>query len=99
MRAEPPPHPRRRDAGAQPPSRHAYAGPRRRCPYLEQIIREPAGPFHLLTRYKADCHVDRRTHRFTGRHPVPPCITDPTTCALYRKEHASEDRQISRWTD
>jgi hypothetical protein len=74
-------------------------GPRQRCPYLEQIIKERAGPFHWLTRYKADCHVDRRVHNFTGRQPHPPCITDPTTCGLYREAKADEDHQISRYTD
>jgi len=74
-------------------------GPRRRCPYLEQILREPAGPFGVLTRYKADCHVDRRTHRFTGRHPSPPCITEPESCRFYQSARSDEDRQISRYTD
>ena len=99
MRAEPPPPPRRRpkDAAATPP--RGYTGPRRRCPYLEQILRESAGPFGMLTRYKADCHVDRRTHRFTGRNPLPPCITDPVSCSLYQRERSEEDRQISRYTD
>jgi len=100
VRAEPPPPPRRgpkdRDAATQ---HRAYTGPRRRCPYLEQILRESAGPFGMLTRYKADCHVDRRTHRFTGRNPLPPCITDPASCSLYQRERSDEDRQISRYTD
>ena len=100
MRAEPPPPPRRRPKKDGPPSPpRGYAGPRRRCPYLEQILRESAGPFGMLTRYKADCHVDRRTHRFTGRNPIPPCITDPVSCSLYQRERSEEDRQISRYTD
>lgn len=53
----------------------------------------------MLTRYKADCHVDRRTHRFTGRNPVPPCITEPESCAIYQAQRGDEDRQISRYTD
>lgn len=53
----------------------------------------------MLTRYKADCHVDRRTHRFTGRNPLPPCITDPGSCSLYQSARSEEDRQISRYTD
>ncbi len=98
MRAEPPLPPRRdrrsrADARPVTPVRH------RRCPYLEQILKESAGPFHLLTRYKADCHVDRRTHRFTGRHPVPPCIGEPETCGLYQAEHGAEDDRIRRYTD
>jgi len=97
MRAEPPPPPRRGSSHASEPGlvpvRH------QRCPYLEQILKERAGPFGLLTRFKADCHVDRKTHRFTGRHPVPPCIGDPTTCALYRGEHEAEDQRIRRYMD
>jgi hypothetical protein len=53
----------------------------------------------MLTRYKADCHVDRRTHKFTGRNPSPPCITQPESCALYQGQRSDEDRQISRYTD
>jgi hypothetical protein len=98
MRADPPPPPRRdgqRGAGvrAAPPLRH------RRCPYLEQILKERAGPFGMLTRFKADCHVDRRTHRFTGRNPMPPCISEPETCNLYRGEHEAEDGRIRRYLD
>ncbi|MGA8361343.1 MAG: hypothetical protein WB793_06915 [Candidatus Dormiibacterota bacterium] len=75
------------------------SGPSRRCPYLEQIIKESAGPFGLLTRYKADCHVDRRTHRFTGRHPVPPCISEPESCSFYQSEHGEEDDRIRRYAE
>ena len=53
----------------------------------------------MFTRYKADCHVDRRTHRFTGRHPSPPCITQPETCSLYQREHRAEDSRINRYRD
>jgi hypothetical protein len=98
MRAEPPSHssPKR----PAPSRRDFTAGvPHRRCPYLEQILKETAGPFGLLTRYKADCHVDHRTHRFTGRHPSPPCITQPETCNLYQREHRSEDTRIDRYRD
>jgi len=97
MRAEPPPPPR----GRSDAPRHAEAPPvrHRRCPYLEQILKERAGPFGMLTRYKADCHVDHRTHRFTGRHPMPPCIGEPESCSLYQKEHRAEDERIRRYTD
>jgi hypothetical protein len=99
MRAEPPP-PRRRGDHPQPsPKAGTRPLTRRRCPYLEQVLREKAGPFGMFVRYKADCHVDRRTHRFTGRNPQPPCITDPATCSLYRSERDAEDRHISRYTD
>jgi hypothetical protein len=97
MRAEPPPPPR---PDRQPAaSRQSLPLHHRRCPYLEQILKERAGPFGMLTRYKADCHVDRRTHRFTGRHPVPPCIGEPETCGLYRGEHEAETDRIRRYTD
>ncbi|HEY7927969.1 MAG: hypothetical protein ACHQ06_03750 [Candidatus Dormibacteria bacterium] len=69
-----------------------------RCPYLEQILREPA-VLGMLTRYKADCHVDQRTHSFTGRHPVPPCISEPATCHLYREKWAEESHLIDRYRD
>jgi len=69
----------------------------RRCPYLEQILKVRYGP---ATRYKADCHVDRRTHTFTYlRHPAPPCLTDYETCRFYQSEHDDENRRISRYTD
>lgn len=69
-----------------------------RCQYLEQILRDRTG-FGLLTRYRADCHVDRRTHTFVGRHPVPPCISDPSPCRLYRDQYAAESRRIDRYRD
>jgi hypothetical protein len=72
--------------------------PSKRCPYLEQILRERAG-FGLLTRYKADCHVDHRTHHFTGRHPVPPCISDPAPCRFYQQQWAEESHLIDRYRD
>ena len=97
MRAEPPRPPRRDpDRAGRSPTLGVH---HRRCPYLEQILKERAGPFGLLTRFKADCHVDRRTHRFTGRHPLPPCISEPETCSLYRSEHTAEDERIRRYTD
>jgi hypothetical protein len=98
VRAEPPRPPRRRRDSFETEPR-LRTGPRRRCPYLEQILKERAGPFGLWTRYKADCHVDRRTHHFTGRHPNPPCITEPESCRFYQSERRDEDRQISRYTD
>ena len=52
-----------------------------------------------MTRFKADCHVDHRTHTFTGRHPVSPCISDPGTCHLYREEWAEESHLIDRYRD
>jgi hypothetical protein len=65
VRAEPPPPHRRRKADPDAPLR-IRTGPRRRCPYLEQILKERAGPFGWLTRYKADCQEeDRHISRYT----------------------------------
>jgi hypothetical protein len=96
MRAQPPPPWRDEDDPPFKPPRRAV--PLQRCPYLEQILRERTG-LGLLTRYKADCHVDHRTHNFTGRHPVPPCISDPSTCHLYREQWAEESHLIDRYRD
>ncbi|MFN2582901.1 MAG: hypothetical protein ABR498_09200 [Candidatus Dormibacteria bacterium] len=97
MRAEPPLPPRR--GGEQKAATRKSAPRHRRCPYLEQILKERAGPFGMLTRFKADCHVDRRTHKFTGRHPSPPCVTEPETCRLFQSEQDSEGFRISRYSD
>lgn len=99
MRAEPP-QPSKRDRPSRAPAPQETPAVRhRRCPYLEQILKEKAGPFGMRTRFKADCHVDRRTHKFTGRHPMPPCISTPETCSLYRSEHGVEDERIRRYSD
>jgi hypothetical protein len=96
MRSQPPPPWRDDDDPPFRPPRHAI--PVQRCPYLEQILRDRTG-LGLLTRYKADCHVDHRTHHFTGRHPVPPCISDPTTCSFYQRQWAEESHLIDRYRD
>jgi len=95
MRAQPPPWRDEDDPPVQPPRRTI---PMQRCPYLEQILRERTA-LGMLTRYKADCHVDHRTHHFTGRRPVPPCISDPATCHLYREQWAEESHLIDRYRD
>ena len=94
MRANPPPW--RNDD--DPPLRSRRVAPTHRCPYLEQILRGPAF-LGTMTRFKADCHVDHRTHTFTGRQPVPPCISDPGTCQLYRDKWAEESHLIDRYRD
>jgi hypothetical protein len=94
MRADPPPW---RDED-DPPFTPRRAVPTQRCPYLEQILRERV-VLGMLTRYKADCHVDHRTHTFTGRHPVPPCISDPTPCRFYQEQWATESHIIDRYRD
>lgn len=69
----------------------------RRCPYLEQILKDRVGP---ATRYKADCHVDHKTHSFYYlRRPAPPCLTEYESCAFYRRQFDEENKQISRYTD
>jgi hypothetical protein len=69
----------------------------RRCPYLEQILKDRFGP---VSRYRADCHVDHRTHNFVYlRHPAPPCLTQYEACPFYQRERETEDRSISRYTD
>jgi hypothetical protein len=95
MRAQPPPWRDEDDPPVQPPRSTI---PMQRCPYLEQILRERTA-LGMLTRYKADCHVDHRTHHFTGRRPVPPCISDPATCHLYREQWAEESHLIDRYRD
>ena len=96
MRSQPPPPWRDDDDPTLRPPRRTI--PVQRCPYLEQILRDRTG-LGLLTRYKADCHVDHRTHHFTGRHPVPPCISDPTTCSFYQRKWAEESHLIDRYRD
>jgi len=101
MRADPPPPPRepKRDRGrGEGRSGFTFRSPKVRCPYLEQIVKGRAW-FGLLTRFNADCHVDHRTHEFTGRHPVPPCTSDPTTCSFYHQARDDENRRIQRYTD
>jgi hypothetical protein len=69
----------------------------RRCPYLEQILKNRIGP---ITRFKADCHVDHRAHSFVYlRHPSPPCLTQYEACPFYQQEHEAENQRITRYTD
>ena len=69
-----------------------------RCPYLEQIIRKREA---LLKVLQADCHVDRRVHKFRGvfKWPNAPCLNKQSTCYLYQEARASEDLAIRRYTD
>jgi len=69
-----------------------------RCPYLEQILRKPRGALKV---FQADCHVDRKVHRFWGvvRWPQPPCLGKPATCVLYQEARASEDVRLRRLID
>ena len=69
-----------------------------RCPYLEQIIKKRQT---FLKVFQADCHVDRKVHRFWGllTWPTPPCIGKPVTCELYQEARASEDLRLRRFSD
>lgn len=69
-----------------------------RCPYLEQIIRKRG---LLLKVLQADCHVDRKVHRFRGmlRWPTPPCLGKMATCALYQEARSTEDLRLRRLID
>ena len=66
-----------------------------RCPYLEQILRKRQ---LLLKVFQADCHVDRKVHRFIGlvRWPTPPCLGKPMPCPLYQQALAIEDVRLRR---
>ncbi len=69
-----------------------------RCPYLEQILRKRQA---FLKVFQADCHVDRKVHRFWGvvQWPTPPCLGKPATCELYQEARASEDVRLRRLID
>jgi hypothetical protein len=68
------------------------------CPYLEQILRKRTVFFKV---FQADCHVDRKVHRFHGvvKWPSPPCLGKMATCALYQEARASEDLRLRRLID
>ncbi len=64
-----------------------------RCPYLEQIMRKQVA---VVKTFQADCHVDRKVHRFRGlfKWPAPPCLGKPVTCTLYQEARASQDLRL-----
>ena len=97
MRAEPPLWPRE-EPEPEPAPLPRRRMPVQRCPYLEQILREKAFA-GMLIRFRADCHVDHRTHSFTGRHPVPPCISDFAACRFYQQQWSEESHIIDRYRD
>jgi len=99
MRAEPPLPPRRRHQQPEPERARPLVH-HRRCPYLEQILKDRVGPFHMLTRYKADCHVDHRSRRKYALSDSPPiCVRNFEDCPLYQAEKRREDHTITRYTD
>jgi hypothetical protein len=69
-----------------------------RCPYLEQIIRKREAFLKVL---QADCHVDRKVHKFRGafKWPSAPCLNKQASCYLYQQARSSEDLAIRRYTD
>ena len=69
-----------------------------RCPYLEQIIKKRQTFLRVL---QADCHVDRRVHRFRAvfKWPSPPCLGKMATCALYQEARSTEDLRLRRLID
>jgi hypothetical protein len=69
----------------------------RRCPYLEELVKETRGP---LRDYRYDCHVDHRSkHKYALRDSPPICVRNFEDCPLYRSEKRREDQTITRYTD
>lgn len=69
----------------------------RRCPYLEQLLKERRGPLRV---YHYDCHVDHKSKVKLALHESPPiCVRDFENCHLYREERHREDGIIQRYTD
>ena len=69
----------------------------RRCPYLEELVKDTHGPVRV---YRFDCHVDHRSKRKYALHDSPPiCVRNFEDCPLYRSEKRREDQTITRYTD
>jgi hypothetical protein len=69
----------------------------RRCPYLEELIKDRRGPFRV---YRYDCHVDGKTRTKVALRDAPPiCVRDYEDCHLYQREKRREDGVIRRYTD
>ena len=69
----------------------------RRCPYLEELVKERQ---LMLRVYKFDCHVDHRSKRKYALSDSPPiCVRNFEDCPLYQAEKGCEDRTITRYTD
>ena len=69
----------------------------RRCPYLEELVKDRRGPLRV---YRFDCHVDGRSKRKLALHDSPPiCVRDFEDCDLYQSEKRREDGLITRYTD
>jgi hypothetical protein len=69
----------------------------RRCPYLEEYLKERHSVLRL---YRFDCHVDRRSKRKYALSDSPPiCVRNFEDCPLYQAEKRREDQTITRYTD
>jgi hypothetical protein len=69
----------------------------RRCPYLEELVKERTGPLRV---YRFDCHVDHRSKRkYSFRDSPPICVRNFEDCELYQVEKRREDGTITRYTD
>jgi len=69
----------------------------RRCPYLEELVKDTTGPLRV---YRFDCHVDHRSKRKYALRDNPPiCVRNFEDCPLYQSEKRREDRTITRYTD
>ena len=69
----------------------------RRCPYLEELVKERTGPLRV---YHFDCHVDHRSKRKYALRDSPPiCVRNFEDCELYQVEKRREDGTITRYTD
>lgn len=69
----------------------------RRCPYLEEIVKDRQ---LVLRVYRFDCHVDHQSKRRYALMDSPPiCLRNYEDCPLYRAEKKREDSTITRYTD
>ena len=69
----------------------------RRCPYLEELVKDELGPLRV---YRFDCHVDHRSKRKYALRDSPPiCVRNFEDCPLYIAEKRREDQTITRYTD
>jgi hypothetical protein len=69
----------------------------RRCPYLEELVKDQRLQFRI---YHFDCHVDHKSKRKLALTDSPPiCVRNFEDCPLYQAEKRREDQIITRYTD
>lgn len=69
----------------------------RRCPYLEELVKDRS---LVLRVYRFDCHVDHLSkRRYTLTDSPPICVRNFEDCPLYQAEKRREDGTITRYTD